>query len=487
MDVMAATDAGKVRGRRAGGVVTFLGIPYAAPPYGSRRFAAPAPVEPWDGVRDCCHYGPSALQPPAMFAGGIPEPVIPGEDCLNVNIFTPDTGECLPVLVWIHGGGFVAGSNASPWYRGDAFARDGVVVVAINYRLGIDGFLHLRDAPANRGILDCMAALEWVQRNIAAFGGDPRRVTIAGQSAGAAACAILLSLRQARGLFRRVIAMSGSAQFAGPRDLAERVSARTAEHLGVLPTREALAAVPIERVLDAQRSLGGIGGPEPGERVDVAGLAARFSSSIMTYRPYTDGVVVPTDPRDAIAQGDGSDMAVVIGCTADEVSMVGDYLGEVDDDTVARALVNIGLADGAVESYRSHHHTASGAGVIGRAITDRVFRMPAVRMAESRFDAPAPTYLYEFRFPGPAGAAHCIDIPFAFDRLDAEDVTAMAGPNPPQPLADTVHRAWVDFITTGTPGWPAYDVDRRATMTFDRDCTVIDDAMRFEREIWRSN
>src|SRR5689334_17303181 len=206
------TQSGVVRGRDEDGTAVFLGIPFAAPPVGAARFAAPSPPAGWDGVRDTVTDGASAPQPDRQFTL-IPEPVIPGEDCLNLNVFTPAPGAArLPVLVWMHGGGFVAGCNASPWYRGHRFARDGVVVVIINYRLRIEGFLAVDGAPANRVLLDWLAALEWVQENVAGFGGDPANVTLAGQSAGAIGTATLLAVPRARGLFRRVGLMSGAGQ-----------------------------------------------------------------------------------------------------------------------------------------------------------------------------------------------------------------------------------------------------------------------------------
>ena len=485
MDVIAGTDAGKVRGRQDGAVVSFLNVPYAAPPFGANRYLAPAPVEPWDGVRDCVEYGPTALQAAVTFVGGIPEPVIAGEDCLNVNVFTPDLGASLPVLVWIHGGGFVAGCNASPWYRGEAFARDGVVLVSINYRLGIDGFLHLDGAPANRGILDCVAALEWVQANVAAFGGDPSQVTIAGQSAGGAACAILLSMQRARGLFQRVIAMSGAAHFAGTKRMAESVGARTAELLGVARSREAFVNVPDGHLLEAQAALGAVGAPAGGP-IDIDAMTTRFSDSVMAFRPYVDGEVIPVEPRAAIRDGAGSSADVLVGTTSEEFNMVGSMLGDPADDVVLRALANLGIDAADAPAYRAHHGAVGGGAVIGRAITDRLFRVPAVRFGESRFASAGRTYAYEFRFGGAAGAAHCIDIPFAFDNLAAEDVPAMAGENPPQGLADVMHRAWVEFVTTGDPGWPAYEPQRRATMVFDAKSAVEDDPLQFEREIWRA-
>src|SRR5512135_3904604 len=214
VNAVVTTQYGEVRGSVADGVNTFKGIPYAAPPFGANRFQPPRPVEPWSGVRGALTYGPT---PPHLeFTPPIdkllPDAVIPGEDCLNLNIWSPGLGSVgLPVMIWIPGGAFEHGSNALSWYDGSHFARDGVVCVTINYRLGAEGFLYLGDGIANLGLLDQIAALQWVQENITAFGGDPHNVTVFGQSAGACSIATLLSMPRARDLFRRVIAQSGAA------------------------------------------------------------------------------------------------------------------------------------------------------------------------------------------------------------------------------------------------------------------------------------
>ena len=237
MDRVVTTIAGSVRGSAEEGAAVFLGIPYAAPPFGAHRLRPPAPAEPWEGVRGALEYGPTAPQPHRQFTL-IPEPVVDGEDSLNLNVFTPEpsAGAALPVLVWIHGGGFTAGCNRSPWYRGSRFAGDGVVVVNINYRLGAEGFMVIDDAPPNRAVRDWVAALEWVRDNITAFGGDPDRVTIAGQSAGGVACAALLTCPPARGLFRAAICMSGSRIPGLELDDARGLTKEMAAHLGVPPT-----------------------------------------------------------------------------------------------------------------------------------------------------------------------------------------------------------------------------------------------------------
>src|SRR5215207_604265 len=245
------TPAGTVRGRVRDGVHAFLGIPYAAPPFGPRRFAAPQPAEPWDGVRDALDYGPTVPKPAYTppYDVLLREPVIPGADCLNLNVWTPDPGHAgLPVFVWIHGGAFVNGSGAVPVYDGATFARDGVVCVTINYRLGVDGFLQFADdGPANRGLLDQVAALRWVQENIAAFGGDPARVTVGGESAGAMSVGCLLAMPSAQGLFGQAVLQSGAGHHALTAATATRIGGYVAERLNVPATREALAAVPVDQ------------------------------------------------------------------------------------------------------------------------------------------------------------------------------------------------------------------------------------------------
>jgi para-nitrobenzyl esterase len=497
MDPVVTTTAGKVRGQPDDGALAFLGVPFAAPPFGEHRLRAPVPPVPWDGVRDALAYGPTSQQPADEIAGGIPEPCIPGEDILTANVFTPDLGAAgLPVLVWIHGGGFFAGSPASPWYRGTRFARDGVIVVSVGYRLGAEGFLALDGAPANRAVLDWLAALGWVHDNIAAFGGDPGNVTIGGQSAGAVACTTLLALTGSGtgsrsgsggvvdGLFRRVISMSGVARAVPPSE-AEVTTAAIATHLG-LPTpltRDAVAARPFADLHDAQMAL-------------RAGAGASFSLTEerreamgqMPFAPVIDGDLIATKPLKAIAAGAGAGIDLLAGATHDETSFgVAATAPGLDEGGLQLALAGFGFP---AEAYRSLHAERTPPQVLGQAITDRIFRSRVVSLAEARAAGGADRdFLYDFRWPSPLvdgqlGAPHCIDIPFAFDVLDAEDVGTLAGDEPPQPLADLVHGAWVGFVTDGDPGWPAHDLERRSTMLFDVESGPADDPLRAERELW---
>ena len=249
---------GAVRGTVGSGVSAFLGIPYAAPPFGANRMRPPQPVPPWDGERDATAYGatvPKGDYPP-QYTLLFPEVVIPGEDCLNLNVWTPDPNAAgLPVLVWIHGGSFMNGSGSVGEYNGAAFARDGVVCVTINYRLAAEGFLFTGDGIANLGLLDQLAALRWVRANISAFGGDPARVTVAGESAGAMSVSTLLSMPLAEGLFAQAIAQSGAAAHSLTPDVARQVAGYLAAALGVPADRESIKAVPLATLVQAASDL----------------------------------------------------------------------------------------------------------------------------------------------------------------------------------------------------------------------------------------
>src|SRR5580704_10562491 len=317
MGPTVVTRSGAVRGQLRDGVASFLGIPYAASPTGPLRFRAPAPPRPWDGVREATALGATPPKPDyaAPFDELLPEPDIPGDVWLNLNVWTPDPGGAgLPVMVWIHGGAFSNGNSALPIYDGHAFARDGVVLVSINYRLGVDGFALLPDAPANRGLLDQIAALEWVRDNIAAFGGDPANVTIFGESAGAMSVTTLLGMPRARGLFGKVIAQSGAAQVgADPQD-ARLVTGELSAVLGFEATAASLADVDLGKLIAAQAAVR--------DALAVAPDPARFGASIvatsMAFIPVIDGDVLPVHPLAALAAGQGSGTPLLAGTNAEE-------------------------------------------------------------------------------------------------------------------------------------------------------------------------
>jgi para-nitrobenzyl esterase len=485
----AQTRQGKVAGALANGVHAFKGIPYAAPPFGPRRLRPPEPAPGWDGVRDCTQFGPTVPKNPypPPFDSLLPEPAIPGEDCLNLNIWTPELGPAgLPVMVWIHGGAFLNGSGAVPQYDGTAFARDGVVCVTINYRLGADGFLFLGDGVANTGMLDQVAALQWVQDNIAAFGGDPARVTIAGESAGAMSVTTLLSMPRAAGLFRGVIAQSGAGQHVLTPGTAARVGGYLAEQLGVPATREAIAAVPIQRLLDAQGELSRAAQTPP---PDVARWG-EITANLMVFEPVVDGAVLPAVPLDAIRAGAGRDVSVMIGTNSDEQRLFlvpTGVLGFIDDNILKLAADADGLGETALPTYRANRPGASAGDIFAVLTGDWFFRIPAIRVAEARPDSP--TWMYQFAWPTPLlggslGSCHALEIPFVFDALQTDGSDLLVGPEPPQQLADAMHGAWVAFVSGGDPGWDRYTTDERATMVFNADSAVVKDPQSEERQLW---
>lgn len=480
--ITVQTPAGTLRGERAGGVAAFRGIPYAAAPVGDLRFRAPAPAPGWSGVRDATAFGATAPMPgyPPPFDRLLPNPEIPGDDYLNLSVWTPDPdARGLPVLVWIHGGAFVNGSGAVPLTDGSAFARDGVVTVAINYRLGVEGFALLPDVPANRGLLDQVAALEWVRDHVTAFGGDPGNVTVAGESAGAMSIGALLAMPSAAGLFRRAVLQSGAAHHTLSRATAEKVAAFLADELGVPATAVALGTVSSARLVEAQKALT--------RQLQTAPDPARWGevvANLMPFEPVVDGTVLPTAPAERIV---ADDVAVLVGANRHEYRLFLVPTGvadQVTDAGVAAVAAGYGLPAAAVEAYRTPG--ASPGTVLSEMITDWFYRIPALRLAE----AVPRSHVYEFGWESPVGglgACHGLEVPFVFDTLDDPGAAALAGPAAPRELAAAVHRAWVAFATTGDPGWPAYLPDR-AVARFghgtEPDVEVARDPRGDLRELW---
>ncbi len=492
---------GKVRGTVEHGVHVFKGIPFAAPPFGPDRLRAPRPPEPWTGVRDALTFGAKPPQPPFPGTEGRPAPwdrAPIGEDCLNLNIWTPDPGAAgLPVMIWITGGSFRAGSNA--WYDGSRFARDGVVCVAINYRSGPEGFLFLEGAPANRGLLDQIAAMEWVRDNIAAFGGDPSNVTLCGESAGAMSIGVLLAVPRAKGLFRRAIMQSGAAHFAIPLANARRISQLFSEKLAVPPTRDAVAALAVDRLIGAHGALDAdiMAHPDQ-ERWGVSMAGARLT------QPVIDGDIVPSTPLERIRTGSASDVDVIVGTNKDDWRLFLAFMGALPSVTEAMltgplstygpmTFESYGLpVDRALAHYRAAEPSATPGDLLAAIQTDWWVRVPALRLADAHVNTTSRTFMYEFAWPSPVGnglfrSFHALEIPFVFDTLDlgpTQMLGEMLGPEPPQEVATAMHRAWVSFIRHGDAGWPVYDLARRATMRFDIVSKVVEDPRAAERALW---
>ncbi|MEV7865976.1 carboxylesterase family protein [Streptomyces sp. NPDC088124] len=486
-----ATRQGRVAGRAAPfpSVTEFLGIPYATAP----RFGRPHRAEPWEGVRPAVTYGPTVPQAPYAPPLDVllPQhtvPGAPGESCLNLNVWTPATGPeaRLPVLVFVHGGAFTNGSGSLPAYDGGTFARDGVVCVTFNYRLGAEGFLHLDGVPDNRGLLDQIAALEWVRENIASFGGDPDRVTLFGESAGAMSIGVLLTTERARGLFRGAILQSGAAHhFLRPAS-ARLITARLAAKLSVPPTADAFAAVPGDRLLAAQSELRA----EIGARPDPE-LWGEAALNMMPFEPVLPELPLPGPDRG---------VRLLVGSNREEYRLFLVPTGRLDalpESKLRATAAAYGPApDRASAVYREGRPGASPGEVFDALATDWFYRIPAVRLAES---VPG-TYLYEFAWRSPRlfrhgdgpgrilGACHGAELGFVFDRPDHPAYTPMLGDRPPAELADAMHRTWVAFARAGDPGWAPYDRDTRTTMVFGGGpgaaSVAVRDLRPRERELW---
>jgi para-nitrobenzyl esterase len=484
---VVSTTAGNVRGAHDGASYAFRGIPYAAPPVGVLRFLAPASMTPWPGVRDAVSYGHSCPQPPERPAGWSPEPSL-SEDCLYLNVWTPALADGIrrPVMVWFHGGGFSIGSGSWPVYDGAALARRGdVVVVTVNHRLGIYGYLHLGElagseygSSGNAGMLDLVSALEWVRDNIASFGGDPQNVMIFGESGGGAKVSTLLTMPGASGLFHRAVVQSGP----GLRVRAQKQATESAEQLlsglGVdARDHAALAAVTTEHLLEAQTKRG------------------RMSFS--DFSPVLDGAAVTNHPGAALSDGSAHDVPMIVGCNRDEASLFlamnpsnGDLTSLDEHGLKQRAAVYGKEAERLVRAYRDARPDAKPYDVLIAMESDRMLRVPSIELAERKLSRhKEPVFMYLFCWSaGPLGSAHGYEIPFVFDNARPPVMPESAERSA---LAAQMSQAWISFARNGDPShdtlppWPAYSLAKRATMIFDADdCHVALDPFTEGRLAW---
>lgn len=489
MEPVAAVAGGQVKGTSHSGVNAFLGIPYAAPAVGRGRYREPQPVVPWQGQRDATSHGPTPAQTPypAPMDEVLPSSVTPGEGYLNVNVWAPSEGENLPVMVWLYGGAFVRGANSIPTYDGSAFARDGVVMVAVNYRLGAPGFAVLEGAPTNLGLRDQIAALTWVRENVAAFGGNPDAVTLFGESAGAMSVATLMASPAARGLFHRAIVQSGGATVACSLDDARLVSAELAAQLAVPATAEAFGGLDPDDVLAAQTAVALAVQADPNPQRWGASIL-KGGLGIMSLFPVIDGDVVPELPQAGIADGAAAGMPLLLGTTTEEyrLFLVSTGLADVVSTEMLPVLAaRFGWPTGAIETYTANRPGASAGDIASAILTDAAFRVPATALAAAQHAAGGPVYSYEFAWPTPVsrlGACHALELGFVFDTL--AHGSAMSGETAPQQVADEMHSAWVAFAREGNPGWAAWSPDDPAVMTFDLESEVVNGPRADELALW---
>ncbi|MEU1053117.1 carboxylesterase family protein [Streptomyces sp. NPDC005876] len=485
------TAGGAVRGRREDGLAVFRGIPFAEPPVGEARFAAPRPARRWDGTREAADFGPP---PPQDLGPAAPTPPAeaPGaDDWLTVNVWTPepDPAARRPVMVWIYGGAYKMGHSGSPGYDARRIAADGdLVVVSFNYRLGMEGFARIEGAPANRGLLDQVAALEWVRENIAAFGGDPEQVTVFGESAGAGSIAALLAMPRAAGLFRRAVAQSVPGTFFSDA-LARDIAGALAAEAGRKPTAQDLAAVPPGRLVAAGQALA----------AKMRGYADRWGRAAPTVTPYSpvvDGEVLPALPWQALARGASAGVDLVVGHNRHEFRLflaLGGRLGKTDDERAASALRFFGPGPDGEAAYRAAYPDASAGELFERVQTDWLFAEPTMRLAEAHLAGGGRAHAYELTWSAPGGggalgACHALDLPLLFGTFGSDlGLLMFEGAEPSaeaRALSARFRASWTAFARTGDPGWPAYDTERRLVQVLDAEPAVVPYPEQTARRLW---
>ncbi|MFJ1876921.1 carboxylesterase/lipase family protein [Streptomyces chartreusis] len=485
------TAAGAVRGRLEGDLAVFRGIPFAEPPVGQGRFGAPKPAQAWDGVRAAHAFGPPPPQD-ASFQSESGELEVPtGDNWLTINVWTPeaDAEARRPVMVWIYGGAYKLGHAGSPGYDAQHLARAGdLVVVTFNYRVGMEGFARIKGAPANRGLLDQVAALEWVQENITAFGGDPGQVTVFGESAGAGSIASLLAMPSARGLFRRAIAQSVPGTFFSD-ELARDIANEIAAEAGLPATAAALSAVAPQSLTSASQVLSA-------RMRQYEGRWGQAASTVTPFSPVVDGEVLPCTPWQALQAGAARDVELLVGHNRDEWRLflvMGGELGKIDEKQAAWALRTFGPGPDSERAYGVSFPDASPSELYERVQTDWLFSRPSLNLAEAQISGGGQAHVYELTWSAPGyggllGACHGLDVPLLFGTYQADLgqlLFADTGvPAEAEALGLRLRSSWTAFARTGDPGWPTYDTASRQTQVLDVEPQVRPYPEEVSRQLW---
>jgi para-nitrobenzyl esterase len=496
-DPIAQTSNGPVRGLVEDGVNVFKGVPYGASTAGTNRFKPARNPTPWRDVRDAFQYGPAAPQPPsALF-----QESATSEDCLVLNVWTPGLSDGVdrPVMVWLHGGGFSALSGSSPMYDGVSLCRRGdVVVITLNHRLNVFGFLHLGDVTGeafdtsgNEGMLDIVHALRWIRFNIRRFGGDPGNVTVFGESGGGRKTSTLMGMPDARGLFHRAIIQSGPGLHLQPRDKASEVAAAFLDEIGIAPAAASeLQSLPVDEILAAHNTIAGAFDPQ-------ARLKGRFEQ-----RGFVPTVGVPELPAyafDPVASPLSRDVPLLIGSNRHEMALFTRGDASIYEQTLSqgelasRVSMMVGnAADRVLDLYARLYPDASPAQRWVLITSDRTYRFDSITLAQRKAALGPATYMYYFTWESRTDprlmSHHALEIPFAFDNLDKTDWT---GSSPEErELAARMSNAWIAFARNGDPNtpalpeWSAYEAERRTTMILDQQCRTVDDPDAAIRRLW---
>jgi para-nitrobenzyl esterase len=497
--VIANIKNGKLEGYLENGLFVFKGIPYAAPPLGDLRWMPPQPVKPWSGVRNAKEFGPIAPQTP-MPAGVIPQNLLPqSEDCLTLNIYTPGLdNEKRPVMVWIHGGAFTIGSGSDAMYESDKLPKRGnIVLVKINYRLGMLGFLRLKDvtggkipSTGNEGLMDQVAALKWVKENIAAFGGDPSNVTVFGESAGGMSIGCLMVMPSARKLFQKAILESGVGSTAVPLQESNTAAGQFLKLSGIKKDNvKAFRALTTAQLLEIEGRM----------RTMIAGRGE--VQKITATTPVVDGEVIPDVPNQMARKGLAKDIPAIIGTNLEEwklFAMMQPGFNQIDEAELLKRVGVFVSADDAkklVAAYRTalqkRGPAVTPADILAAIDTDIMFRMPALEMVEAQNDNSQKIYSYLFTWKSPAmggafGACHGLEVGFVFGNNDA--MFCGNGPEADR-LSESIQDAWIAFAQTGNPStkslgdWPVYGA-KRMTMLLGKESKVVAAPYDGERAAW---